>query len=314
MKKQNNLFLVALEKALKTTNAEELATLIKENNLTWEMVPTEMLNNKIILEALIDKMPINALLRNLNRFSVAGMFESNVSARTKNVTARILEESPGKIHPVTMLNYLKTYESGRGVKGSLTWDANARVVENMSKAFGKCFDNVEVSQKNILLGVDNSGSMSASVSNMNLSANEVASILSLVYYKNNPNCDIVTFNTSLHTASFNKNSSYEDALKNSTCGGGTDCALPLLHAYKMMQKGTKYDACVILTDSETWAGSTHAQQALDAIRKINPNFRVVLVGLTATHCTIVDNDFRNLNICGFDSSVLEVTQNFIEGF
>ena len=44
--------------------------------------------------------------------------------------------------------------------------------------------------------------------------------------------------------------------------GGTDCALPMLHA---LEKGLKVDAFVVYTDSETWAGKIHPVQALPRV-------------------------------------------------
>jgi 60 kDa SS-A/Ro ribonucleoprotein len=41
--------------------------------------------------------------------------------------------------------------------------------------------------------------------------------------------------------------------------GGTDCALPMLHA---IDRKLAVDVFVVYTDSETWAGAVHPFQAL----------------------------------------------------
>src|SRR5205807_1554089 len=46
--------------------------------------------------------------------------------------------------------------------------------------------------------------------------------------------------------------------------GGTDCALPMLYA---TEKRLDFDVFVVLTDSETWAGSVHPVQALAQYRE-----------------------------------------------
>ena len=47
--------------------------------------------------------------------------------------------------------------------------------------------------------------------------------------------------------------------------GGTDCALPMLHAIEM-----KYsvDVFIVYTDNETWFGSVHPSEALKRYRKV----------------------------------------------
>ena len=44
---------------------EQLAALVREHRLTREMVPTELLAQPVVWEALLDGMPLTALIRNL---------------------------------------------------------------------------------------------------------------------------------------------------------------------------------------------------------------------------------------------------------
>lgn len=47
--------------------------------------------------------------------------------------------------------------------------------------------------------------------------------------------------------------------------GGTDCALPMIHA---KQKRLEVDVFIVYTDSETWYGKVHPTQALKQYRKV----------------------------------------------
>ena len=47
--------------------------------------------------------------------------------------------------------------------------------------------------------------------------------------------------------------------------GGTDCALPMLHAKK---KKLEIDVFIVYTDNETWYGRVHPSAALRQYRKV----------------------------------------------
>lgn len=47
--------------------------------------------------------------------------------------------------------------------------------------------------------------------------------------------------------------------------GGTDCALPMIHA---KQKKLEVDVFIVYTDSETWYGKIHPTEALKQYRKV----------------------------------------------
>jgi 60 kDa SS-A/Ro ribonucleoprotein len=93
--------------------------------------------------------------------------------------------------------------------------------------------------------------------------------------------------------------------------GGTDCALPMITA---LERKLEIDTFVVYTDNETWAGHIHPHQALKQYReKINPNAKLVVVGMTATDFTIADpRDPGMMDVVGFDASAPRVIQDFGE--
>ena len=60
--------------AQKCTNVDELCSMITEYKLTWEHLPTTMLNKTRIWQTLLRNMPIEALVRNLGRMTKYGVF------------------------------------------------------------------------------------------------------------------------------------------------------------------------------------------------------------------------------------------------
>ena len=94
--------------------------------------------------------------------------------------------------------------------------------------------------------------------------------------------------------------------------GGTDCALPMLHA---MEKGLSVDAFVVYTDNETWAGQMHPVQALREYRtKTGIPAKLVVVGMVSNGFSIADpNDGGMLDVVGFDAAAPAVMADFIRG-
>lgn len=301
------------EKAQKIINVNELISLINEYKLTWEMIPTQFLNNKEILITLLPFMPMTALIRNLNRMTIAGLFDSNMSNETKFVTSKftnIDEIKNANLHPINILNSMKTYSRGTGGKGSLVWTPNQKIVDSLEGAFELSFQTIEPTNKNILVAVDVSGSMYGNqVNKMSLNAKEVAAALSLTFVKSEPNVDLIWFDTQAYKPKVGKRSNYIEVIKNTPNGGGTDCSLPYKYA---LQSNQKYDIIIMLTDNETWAGSKHTCILQQEYQNINPSCKHVVVGMTAVNYSVLtDKDTNVLHCAGFDSAVPQLINNFI---
>src|ERR1700677_287258 len=123
--------------AAKTATGKKLLKLIEEGKLTWEMVPTENLNDVDVLSYLLDNMPLNALVRNLNRFAYNDLTDGN-TAITKRIVAKLTDAefvAKGGMHPVNVINSLLTYSSGRGQLGGKTWKVNQNIVDALSETY-----------------------------------------------------------------------------------------------------------------------------------------------------------------------------------
>ena len=87
--------------------------------------------------------------------------------------------------------------------------------------------------------------------------------------------------------------------------GGTDCALPMLHASRHKMNVDKF---VTITDNETWAGNVQPSQALRDYRKaFNPAAKCIVIGTSVSEFTIADpKDCGMLDIAGFDSAAPQI--------
>jgi len=308
-----NPLVQAFEAAQAKPDTEVLVGLIQEFRLTWEMIPTDKLNEPAVLTALLENMPATALVRNLNRFSGAGMTKGN-TATTKTIVKKLSDKEFIKksgIHPVNVVNAMLTYSQGHGTLGNKTWEVNQNIVDALNDAFYTAIESLTPSGKDILIGVDISGSMQSPVNGMAMTASQIANVLAVTMLKSEKNAEMVWFDTSIKTAAFGRRTSLDEVLKHSPHGGGTDCAQPIVYA---LNNKRKYDAIVILTDNETWAGRSHGLEILNQYRKsVNKDVKVIEVAMVANGVSNLPNDDKNLlRVVGFDASVTEVIGTYLE--
>ena len=297
--------LAAFEEA-QTASTKRLVDIINKHPLmTWEMVPTDKLKEKSVLEALLQKMPMTATIRQLNRFTAAGLFTSRTDENTQLVVKRLTDVEQlrkGRVHPITLLNAMRMYAQGRGDKGSLVWSPNQAIVDAMSEGFELSFTTLEPTNKRILVGVDISGSMHAKTTGLSISCHEAAAAIALAILKTEPNAELMYFSDRVHQVKVGKRSSYEEVLRSVSGGGGTDCSLPYKYA---KDKKLNCDAIITLTDNETWSGHNHPIQAFDSYKaSVRPDCKGVVLGMAVNKFNLFPKDYLNgLNIAGLDSSV-----------
>lgn len=309
-------------KAQEAKTPKESAKIITEYNLPRECVKTEHLNDPAVWEALLPSMPITALIRNLGNMSKVGLL-TPLSDTSKFVINKLADDEvlrKGRVHPLSVLLALTTYQAGHGVRGSGTWSAVPQVVDALDAAFYKAFGNVEPIGNNVCLALDVSSSMGMyHVANTHLSAAQGSCALAMVTARTEPNWMIVAFTSQgryrgengLSIVSMSPTERLDDlvAITQGLNFGSTDCALPMLMA---TQEKWPIDTFIIYTDSETWAGNIHPTQALEQYRqKSGRAAKLVVVGMTSNGFTIADpDDSGMLDVVGFDASVPNVISDF----
>jgi len=299
-------------KAQACTDEGEILKIVKTSNLPWECLPTNFLPLASVWKALIPKLPYEAMVRNLGRMSANGAISTEKDHGVCDMLTDADKIKKSRIHPLAILNALRTYEQGHGEKGKLTWNVNGDIVTALNKAFYKSFGNVTSTGKKIALCLDVSGSMGGTnINRMSMTPREATAALSLVTYRCEPNAKVFAFCDTLTKIEYGENFNVADAMRkiSGLRFGNTDCSLPMVHALK---NNLFFDTFVVYTDNETWHGGIHPSQALKEYRKkINPKAKLVVVGMTATEFTIADpNDNGMLDIVGFDLASPQLISDF----
>jgi 60 kDa SS-A/Ro ribonucleoprotein len=274
---------------------------------------------------------MTALIRQLSRLTQLGVARDRRAQIARQLTDQERLRK-ARIHPVNVLVAQRTYASGRSARGESTWTPDRMIVDALDVAFYASFGTVEPTGKRTLLALDVSASMAgAAISNLPLTAREASAALALVTAATEPDYDIVGFTdggagaglwkpswkivNALTELTISPRKRLDDAIA-AVSGlpfGGTDCALPMVHA---LETGRKYDAFVIYTDNETWAGAIHPHQALQEYRRYTGiDARLVVAGMTATKFSIADpSDPGMLDVVGFDSAVPQLIADFSRGW
>lgn len=300
------------------TTEKEVINLINEHSLTHEMVPNQWKDSKAVWESLLTHMPLTALTRNLNKMTAIELLTPYSNA-TKVVEQKLSKEAIQKtrIHPLQMLVARMTYSQGRGVKGSLTWKPVGLITDLLDAGFAHSFDNVVPTNKNIMLALDISSSMTwGNISGApNVTPAQGAAAMALVTAKTEKYYEILGFNTRMTDLHISANDTFESAMKKTQVweGGGTDCSMPILEA---QARRLELDGIVIYTDSETWAGRIHPKDAFDKYRKEfdRPECKFIVVSMLANDFTLAHPEDRGmLDLVGFDTSSPNLISSFIRG-
>lgn len=308
-----NAIIEGFEKAKSTD--KPMPNLISDYGLTREMVPTSWLNDIKVWEALLENMPMTAMIRNLGKMTNVGLLKPMSLASNKVINSLkdeiILKKA--RIHPLNILVALKTYQQGRGIKGSLTWNPVTQIIDALDSAFYLSFQNVEPTNKRLLLGVDVSGSMGyGRISNLPLSCREASVAMSLITAAKEKNYMIMGFSQNFIPLDISPRQRLDDAIRKVSClpFDGTDCALPMLWAIK---NKIEIDTFIVYTDSETWYGDIHPIQALQQYReKFGIPAKLIVVGMESNEFSIADpNDAGMLDVVGFDTAIPQIMNDFI---
>ncbi len=304
--------LVDFELLKRTDSKKDVLRIVTDNsNVSWEMVPTQWLKDKDIMLALVRNMGLTAVIRKLGTLTQNGVI-APLSEGAKLVIGKLSDAEALKkqrVHPITILQAMKQYSAGHGQKGSAVWKPEQRVVDALDNAFYAAFEYGEKSDESYLMGVDCSGSMFGAMVNgsPNLTAAEVAGVMALAVIKNQPNYWIGGFNTTMGELKITPKMRLDAVLQvmQRFNWGGTDCALPMLHA---SQHKMNVDKFVTITDNETWAGRIQPVQALRDYRKaFNPGAKCIVIGTSVSEFTIADpKDGGMLDIAGFDSAAPQI--------
>jgi 60 kDa SS-A/Ro ribonucleoprotein len=319
----------AFEQAKAAADAATIVRLVAAYDLPRECVPTQWLDDARVWEALLARMPLGALVRNLATMTRVGLL-TPLGAATRTVVARLADRErllQARLHPIGVLAALMTYAAGHGAKGRHSWTPVGAVVDALDAAFYAAFRAVEPSGTRTLLALDVSGSMDTGVvaGVPGLTPRVASAALALVTAATERDHAFVAF-TCTAQGYGGRWGGGAPALRDLTISprwrldrvvkavsglpfGGTDCAQPMLWA---QARGVDVDTFVVYTDSETWAGGVHPAQALREYRQRRGlAARLVVVGMVSNGFSIADpDDAGMLDVVGFDTATPQVIGDF----
>lgn len=302
----------------KGMSENDVVSAIKTFNLTHEMIPSNIVRTKAVWEALFEKMPVGATIRNLGNLTEKGIFKDKkyLDMLEQRLSPELLRNA--YIHPIVLASALKVYEAGGTLgKSALRWESIPRVEDILSQAINDSFDILEPTGKTFFYALDVSSSMSSSyVGNLWMTPYEIEGIMALASIKSEKNYFIGAFNTHFEPiTNLRKSTSFKDARYFWRGGfGGTDAS----SAYNYAIINNIYtDVFVFFTDSESWAGKMHPSQGLTNYRNIiNKNAKAIYVTLIpyGDHISLVDpKDPMSYDIAGFTSETPKLIQMIASG-
>ena len=305
----------AFERVKRTTNVIEVVKLIDEFDLPREAIPTQWLNEVKVWEALLERMPMTAMIRNLGKMTILGLVQP-FSEAAKLIVRKLSDEAVlkrSRIHPLAVLIAEKVYAQGRGEKGSLTWKPVPQIIDALEEAFYATFQNVEPCGTAMLLALDVSGSMGGgSVAGSCLTPREASAAMALVTAATEREYHVMGFSSRFMPLNISPRMRLDDVVMriSNLPFEGTDCALPMIWA---RENEVSVSTFITYTDSETWAGKIHPSQALRQYRnEFVGDAKAVVVGMTSNGFTIADpNDRGMLDVVGFDTTTPAVIADFV---
>lgn len=211
----------------------------------------------------------------------------------------------------------------------MAWNAASNVPaplhEALQDAMEVAVENVPKLDGRVVVCTDVSGSMGGPVTGYRHGATtsarcaDVAGLITATLLRNNPLATVVPFAEEVRQLRINPRDSVMSIANTlaSIYGGGTACSAPLR---QLNRSKAKVDAVIFVSDNESWMdsggnqgwyGGTAMLQEWDALRKRNPNAKLVCIDMTPNvHKQAIDRQ-DILNVGGFSDAVFDVVAQFV---
>lgn len=289
--------------------------LIRRFNLPREVLPTQCLNDVAIWDALLQNMPLTAMIRNLGKMTNVGLIKP-LSQASQLVVSKLHDAETLKnqrVHPISILLALKTYASGDGFRGSLSWVPDQSVMGALDDAFYAAFENVVPTGKRLILGVDVSGSMGMHkcLGSEQLTAREAAVAMAMLTARTESQTFIHGFSDTFRDLGITNRTTLADGIAKTRNlpFNRTRVALPIEYA---LEQGIEAEGFVVFTDNETNVGP-HPYQKLQEYRdRTGIPAKMAVLAFANTNFTVADpNDAGMMDFAGFDASVPTLLNDFL---
>jgi 60 kDa SS-A/Ro ribonucleoprotein len=310
-------------KAREVKTPAEAIRVIEQLRVPWEFLPSEVLSDPGVWDALCETTGLTAVLRNLARMTRNGALRP-MSPALSTITSRLTDPSAlakARIHPLNVYLTMRVYASGSSQpdhrKPAQTWQPVSGVLDVLEEAYELSFGYVQPSGRKLLITVDSSGSMDQWSVSMNGSdlgrAYDVANAMALTLLRiEKGNAHVIDVDTVVHPSRLTARTRLAETASWRPSGGGTDMSLPMDYA---LREKLDVDGFVIISDNETWYGNAHPLQTLTAYRKArNPDARVAVATMAPNRWSVLDpQDPGVLSVAGMDAKLPMAVTGFIRG-
>lgn len=309
---------VGYEAIKKAATLDEVVALVAAHELPREAIPTQWLTQPRVWEAMLPRMGLTAMIRNLATMTRIGLIApgSDVARSIASSITDVDKLRAARVHPIALLSALRTYQAGRSVRGDGVWSPVRDITDALDAGFYAAFGVVQPSGKRVLLGIDVSGSMAqgevAGVAG--LTPREAAVAMAMVTAAVEPSTVIMGFTGGFVPLDISPRRRLDDNLRAVSNLGfeRTDCAQPMIYADT---KKLPIDLFVVYTDSETWCGAVHPRDALRRYRRSSGiAAKSAVVAMLSNPFTIADpEDAGQLDVVGFDTATPSILTAFARG-
>lgn len=291
----------------------EAIRVVTDRRVPWEFLPSAVLADRGVWEALTETIGVTALIRNLARMTRIGTLApfaaANVTVIRRLTSAEALAR--GRIHPMDVYLALRVYAAGTSQPNPKaersTWTPVPEILDALEVAYDLSHGHVQPSGKKFVLAVDSSGSMtyghvSFTGANLGQAYHVASAIATMIKRIEGANVHVVDVDTAVRNSRITPRTNLREISSWRASGGGTDLSLPMTYA---MQYDLRVDGFALLTDNATWAGHIHPFQALEQYRqRYNPGARFVDISMVPSGFSVADPKHEGvINMTGMDASL-----------
>ncbi|VDK70443.1 unnamed protein product, partial [Onchocerca ochengi] len=314
-----------------------------------EQIPEELLNSKKVWGALLRRMSLPTMLKNIGRMSGIELFNEaddsvfgDLSDVLNNITwffydddknyTNFTKDDPAslvirrlndieklkqeRLHPLAILFAKMNYEHGHEMRGNRVWKPVRSIQKAFDNAFYNCFDAVEVTNKHYLIAVDISDSMDSFIQGTMLACSQAAATLSMALIQHEDNVIPLAFSNFLTPLEWDKFMSLGEYLSatKELIYGKTDCGLPMCWA---IENAVYVDVFIILTDNDVSVKSIKPSDAIQWYREQMdvPNAKLIVIAMSGKSESLANpSDPNMLVIYGMNPSVPQIIDDFIRDF
>ncbi|XP_057299959.1 RNA-binding protein RO60-like isoform X2 [Hydractinia symbiolongicarpus] len=302
-------------------NSEEIQR--KSFGICKEHVPTKFFQYPEVWKRLLPNMALGCMIRNLGKMTELKLFDDQENVNRVTSALRdpeILRRA--RIHPLSILIALHTYQKGESDQSKLKWNPNPEISGALDEAFHQSFDSGQLfldspTNKKFYLAIDCSTIMKESECYHCdvISPVTAAAALTLVMRKMEPRCQVVAFgedladNVPVAETISETVTQIEEYAKSNNLGGEIDPTVVIQNA---RDKRIEVDVFIFFTACKGLKGD-----ATDMLQKYrstmeNPDAKLIVCAMSSNDETIVQaDDPFVLHVCGFDQNMLTTIREFV---